>query len=266
MTAAPTLKAKPTLTGVYRPGQQLGQAFGLCIYGRGGVGKTSLLGTMPGRGLIIDVPQIEGGTFVLEAHAERIDVVPVESWDAINAIYWFLAKGEHDYQWVAIDSITAFQELAKRKTISDRALDIMDPHTMTLQEYGKVGRLLGEMVYKFRTLKQHTIWIAQERKFGGDNEGERGIIGPDVLPSALSMLMPSMLMMARLSVEFTMMGTAERHLRLGASESYYTKCRSKSGIEVPHVIRNPHLGKLLKFILGSGEKPDEVQETGLILG
>lgn len=252
---------KPITT--YKPGENVQQAFGLTIYGQGGTGKTTLIGTMPGRGLIIDVPQIEGGTFVLSDKADRIEVTSIETWDAIDNVYWFLKKGQHNYQWVAIDSITAMQELAKRKTVAERDLSA-DPHKLTLPEYGKIGQLVGELVYRFRTLPLHTIWIAQERKFGAD-EDSAGMIGPDVLPSALAALKPSMLLVGRLSVEHTLEGGWERQLRIGPHPRFHTKCRARPGLDVPAAIRNPDLTRLLKYLLGSGERPEEVQDIATML-
>lgn len=264
-TASPPTNAHRTLSGVYKPTSKQKQSFGICIYGKGGTGKTTLVGTMPGKGLVIDVPQIEGGTFVLEDNADRIDVVPVTTWSEINPIYWFLAKEKHDYQWVAIDSITAFTELAKRQTIKERDLDA-DPHTISLQEWGKIGRLLAELIYQFRVLPIHTIWIAQERRFGGmDEGGDSSTVGPDVSPAALQSLLPSMLLVGRLSVEHSIEGNWERHLRIGPSEHYYTKVRAKPGLSVPAIIRNPNLASILRYVLGSGARPDEVEEQSLIV-
>lgn len=248
---------------VYKPGDSTQQqAFGICIYGKGGSGKTTLVGTMPGHGLLIDVPQVEGGTFVLENVKDRIDVTTVERWDEIDRVYWYLVNGKHSYQWVAIDSLTAFTELAKRKTIKERDL-AADPHSISLQEWGKIGRLVGEMIYQFRTLKQHTIWIAQERSFGNDNEPK--IIGPDTSPAALTNLIPSMMLVGRLYVEQGEDGW-ERRLRIGPNEHYYTKTRAKPGLDIPAVVRNPRLDVLLKYMLGNGERPEEVNESLIILG
>lgn len=254
-----------TLPKLYKPGDQQasGQTFSVCIYGRGGSGKTTLLGTMPGKGLVIDVPQIEGGTFVLEAHAERIDVVPVETWNQIEEVRQYLDKGDHEYKWVAIDSITAMQELAKRKTIADRGLDA-DPHTITLKEYGKIGQLLGDLIYKFRLLPLHIIWIAQERSFGSD-DGQRTTIGPAVSPGALQALLPSMLLVGRLYVYERADGGWERRLRIGPSEDYYTKARAKPGQDVPPVVRNPNLSGIIRYLLGRGQRPEEAKEETFTL-
>src|SRR5437868_4967998 len=70
---------------VHKPGQGRG-GYGICLYGRSGAGKTSLLGTLPGKGLVIDVPQMEGGTEVLDTPelAARIDIHDITSWDEVE--------------------------------------------------------------------------------------------------------------------------------------------------------------------------------------
>lgn len=255
------------LPGVYKPSAKKREAYGICVYGRSGAGKTRLLGTMPGKGLVIDIPQIEGGTFVLSDVADRIDIVPVAKWEEIQPIFWYLKRETHSYNWVAIDSLSAMTELAKRKSLSERSLEA-DPHVISKQEWGKVGRLCGELIYQFRTLPIHTIWIAQERKFGtGDDDDSGMTIGPDVSPSSLAALLPSMLLCGRLSVEHTMDGTWERHFRIGPAEGYYTKARTAPGIESPAIVRNPNLGEILTYLLGlSTKRPDEVDESAIILG
>lgn len=257
MTNAPT-----SLRGLYKPSSDAKQAFGLCIYGRGGSGKTTLVGTMPGKGLVIDVPQVEGGTLVLEDKADRIDVVPVETWNDVDDIFWYLKGGKHDYRWVAIDSITAFQELAKRKVIKERDLDA-DPHTISLQEYGKMGQLIGELVYRFRTLSVHTIWIAQERQHGSDDSGH--VTGPDIIPSALASLMPSMMLVGRLSVQYNAEGGMDRIFRIGPHSDYYTKVRAKPGKDVPPVIIRPDLNVILRYLLGNGPPPEAAAAPSILI-
>lgn len=252
----------PTLA-TYKAGENASRAFSVCIYGKGGSGKTTLIGTMPGRGLVVDVPQIEGGTFVLSQHADRIDITNVEAWKDIEAVERFLRHGEHAYKWVAIDSITAMIELAKRRTLKERNLN-EDPHTMHLQDWGKMGRLVGEMIYRFRTLPLHTIWIAQERKFGSDEDlEEERMIGPDVSPAVLSDLKPPLLMMARLTASKASDGTWERRLLLGPDARRHCKFRTVAPeLDVPRIVRNPNLGGILGYLLGKNpNRPEQVDET-----
>lgn len=256
----------PRLAGTFKPSPRQGESYGICIYGRGGVGKTSLLATMPGKGLVIDVPQFEGGTFVLSGASERIDVYPCQQWEDIDAAFWFLAREPHSYRWVAVDSITGMQELAKRKTIGERDISA-DPHTISLQEWGKIGRLVSELIFRFRTLKIHTIWIAQERTHRGDDGGS-GPVGPDLTPSALSSLIPSMALLGRMSYEQGGDGAWQRLLRVGPHQDYYTKYRALPGVDMPPIIVNPNLHQILGYMLGlRQDRPEEaIIPTGFLIG
>lgn len=255
-------KEPAILSGAYKPGPAQREAFSICIYGRGGVGKTTLVGTMPGRGLILDTPKTEGGTFVLENVADRIDIYPLKSWGDIQTAFWFLKKEAHKYQWVAIDSITGVTQLAITKVIGEREIQA-DPHKISLPEWGIVGRLVGELVPDFRTLPIHTIWVAQERVFG--EEGQPKVIGPDTSPAARQMLIPPLLLCGRLYLSYGLDGTQDRVLRILPHPEFDAKARSRPGQTPPAVIKNPNLGVILKYLLGSGERPAEHEEGNVII-
>lgn len=258
-------KVVTSLPGLYKPGQQY-HSKSCCIYGRGGTGKTTAVGTMHGRGLVIDVPQIEGGAEVLEDKADRIDVYPVESWNQIDDVYWYLRGGKHDYKWVGIDSITAFVDLAKRRTVAERDL-ASDPNIIALQEWGKIGNLVDELIYRFRTLPLDVIWIAQERKHTlAENEGRAvSVMGPDVTPSILSSLVPSMTFIGRTFVNVALDGSVEYFIRLGPHPDYYTKIRARPGRPVPPVVKNPDLGVLFDYLQGGNQAPEAAEETGVLI-
>lgn len=252
----------------FKPSESKKHKLSLCIWGRGGVGKTTLLGTMPGKGLVIDVPVIEGGTYVLEDQEDRIDVTTIEEWAEIDKIYWFLKdKKNHDYDWVAVDTITAMTVLALRKVTGDRTI-VANPHKMTTPEWGTVGQMVGELVYKFRLLPVHIIWLAQERRFGNDNEPT--VMGPDTSPAARLKLLPPLMMCGRLWVEHNAIdGTSERRLRVHKHSDFDTKIRVKPGVSVPDIIREPDLKQIIRYALtGQGEPPEAAEETNsfLIMG
>lgn len=241
------------------------------IYGRGGVGKTTLLRTMPGRGLVIDVPQVEGGTFVLSDQAGRIDVLKATRWIDFQEVHKYLYAGAHDYKWVAIDSITAAQVLGKRKTLGERELSQADQHQVTQQDWGKIGELNAELYYKFCTLtKLHIIFIAQEQLKGSGDEGEPMEYQPNISPASLTALQPPQTMIGRLYTREVSTATGdlviERHLRVAPHARALAKCRTLPDRPVPPTIRNPSLGQLFGYLLGAkNAKPPEgvVDEGGL---
>jgi len=242
-----------------------------CIYGRGGVGKTTLLGTMPGKGIVIDVPHIEGGSIVLADHQDRIGLFQASDWGDLAEIYGYLRNDRHSYKWVAIDTLTAIQELAKRKTLKDREGILgADPHTISQQDWGKIGQLDAEVYYKFKLLPMHVIFNAQERLRGTD-EGALEY-QPDVSPSALSSLLPPMYLVGRLYIqEVTLESGAtewQRRLRVGPHYKTVTKVRALPGRQLPPVIVHPHLGHIFAYLLGKDvPAPEGVgSEEGGVLG
>lgn len=258
-------KTVTALTGLHKPGDDV-HSISACVYGRGGTGKTTLLGTMRGKGLIVDVPQIEGGTLVLADKASRIDVVPITKWNDLDEVYWYLAGGNHSYKWVGFDSITAVLELSRRRTIEERDLDA-DPHVISEREWGKIGSLLREAIYRFRTLPTDVMWIAQERRHTmATSEGaEAQVLGPDVTPSVLSGLLPSMLFVARTFVHVGLDGSVDYRLRLGPHEGFYTKCRARPGVRVPGVIRNANLAAIVDYLSGKGKELEEASDDSILV-
>ena len=227
-----------------------------CIYGRGGVGKTTLLGTMPGKGLVIDVPQVEGGTMVLSDKADKIDVIQVLRWEDVVEVYDYLRNGQHEYSWVGLDTITALQELSRRKTLKERDSVLAgDPHIVSMQDWGKIGALNTDLYFKFRALKLHCIFLAQESLKGS---GEDGMLEyqPTVSPASLQVLLPSMFLVGRLYVrevedEKTKATVVERHLRVGPHDRTVTKVRAVPGRQLPPVIKEPNLGQIFAWLLGA---------------
>ena len=240
--------------------------FAVVIYGRGGTGKTTLLGTMPGKGLILDIPQVEGGTMVLSDKADRIDVLPVTKWADFSDAWEFLSQTKHDYKWVAIDTITAAQELAKRRTLKERDTGSFagDPHQITMQDWGKIGELNKELYYRFKLLPFHLILTAQELLKG---TGEDGTLEyqPNISPASQNGL-TAMHVIGRLYTREVSDGTTkerttERRLRVGAISTAVAKARAVPGRAVPPVIKNPNLGQILGYLAGQDvPAPEGVQE------
>lgn len=257
-------KSRPSIASrIRKPTPTFGHV-AICIYGRGGVGKTSLLGTMPGKGLVLDVPTVEGGTLVLHNHADRIDVIDCLQWADFDDVWKYLRDVEHDYKWVAIDTLTAAQKLGIRKTMNERDLSA-DPHQISQQDWGKIGQLNAELYYRFRQLPLHLILLAQER-LKGTGEDAALEYQPDVSPASLTALIPPMHIVGRLytrEVSDTKgKRSIERRLRVGTHSSTVTKARTVPERQLPPVLKNPSLAIMLRYILGveGAPAPEEVFE------
>ena len=236
----------------------------------GGVGKTTLLSTLPGKGLVIDIPQIEGGTSVLEG-AENIKVLPILRWTEFDAAYKMLAKDHDLWDWVALDTATATQELAKRQVMKDREGDLsQDPKATSQQDWGKIANLNGELYYKFNMLPMHFIMLAQERKRG--NDGEESYYHPEVSPASLQALGPPQNLIGRLFTvdkegEDEDEPIIERQLMVGPHRQYMAKARCVPGRELPRIIAKPNLGRILAYMMGKEvKKPRRAKAEDSLFG
>ena len=234
------------------------------IYAYGGVGKTTLLGTIPGRGLVIDIPQFEGGTSVLSDKAPRIKMVPVVDWDELNKLYQYLRKGEHPFDWVAIDTITGAQQLARQKVLKERDEIASSSHKLRIQDWGDMGQLMGQLFEKFRLLPIPVILLAQEKARKEDTDDDETItrIVPNVSPASLDALVPHPMLTGHLYLYETDEGKWVRQLRVGPHSRYITKARSLPDRPLPAVIRNPNLGNILAYMMGQDvPRPKEGKES-----
>jgi hypothetical protein len=253
MATAPTSASKSIADRIAKPSGQMGYV-GATIFGKGGVGKTTLLGTMPGMGVVIDIPQVEGGTCVLVDQVDHVRVLPVTTWDDLDAAHKYLRDEKHGFKWYAIDTVTATQELAKRKTLKERDLS-GDPRIIDRQDWGKIGELQKSLFYSFRSLPMHGIFLAQEKLREG---GEGGALEyqPDVSPASLSGLVPSMFLIGRMFTREIEDPKAkelviERRLRVGTQTLSVAKVRALPTRQLPPVLKNPHLGRIFAWLLGS---------------
>lgn len=242
------------------------------IYSKGGVGKTSILSTMPGEGLILDVPDIEGGTYVIDPAANpNIEVYDVDVWKDFEEVRKGLASGVESkrgkpFKWVALDTLSAAQDLAKRETKKGRAIDV-DPSQVTQPEWGQIGERMTELIYQFRALKIHTIFLAQEQI----REVDDGIsmYVPAISPMSLTAFFPPQHLVGRMWVTEVLDDEGgikeERRMRVGAHEKFMTKARCVPGRVLPSVIADPDLKSILGWMLGvkNAKKPTAAPLGGL---
>ena len=247
---------------VFKPGEVL-PSKGITIYGKGGVGKTALLGTMPGRGLVIDFPSREGGTEVLGTFSDRIDVFTVNEWNDVETVCWKLETPDHGYTWVGIDSITAAQKYADYK-IAGKG-DLTKKREMTGSQMGDSGALVGEFIFRMRSINIWSIWIGLQRRRGNDEDASADKLwGPAVYPGVIDSLVPSMKIVARMLIERNNENKVERRLILGPVPNMITKVRAPLNIEIPYAIRNPNLGQLLLYLGGRDVKLDVVEDDAIL--
>lgn len=150
------------------------------VFGRHGQGKTRFAASAP-RVLIVDIN--EKGTRSARQF-KGAKVFPVSTWEDIDLIYWYLRNREHKFQSVAIDTITAMQQVCMSHVLgveADKNPD-KDRAMPSKREWGKLAELMRPTILNFRNLPMHVIFTAQERTVGDDDEPTEKV--PDLSPGS----------------------------------------------------------------------------------
>jgi hypothetical protein len=167
------------------PASELEDPFRLLIYGRSKVGKTRLASTAPNV-LMLDIN--EKGTKSTRRDTNP-DVLPIDRWDEITDAYWYLKEGDHGYDSVALDGLTAMQTLAMNHVLGEAtALDASrDPDMPSRPLWGKTSQLMKKQITNYRNLPMNVIFTALTRVNRDDEEDDDDLstttIGPAVSPA-----------------------------------------------------------------------------------
>ena len=229
------------------------------IYGEAGAGKTRLAATAP-KVLIVDINEL--GTDSVRRDINP-NVYPVERWQEVNDVFWYLQEGDHDYESVALDGLTALQTLCMNFVLGDEASRdaSRDPDMPSRQAWGKVGQLMKVQITNFRNLPLNTIYTAAERFSEiGDEEDDMFLkAGPEISPSIakharLAVGTIGYLVKREVIVKNKKKGTARKEVRrrllVGDSERYISKDRNGLFGEY---IDAPDLAEMLAMIRGEKE-------------
>lgn len=198
------------------------------IYGESGVGKTTLLGTLPGRTLVIDV---EGGCTVLR-NAEGVDRVAIpESLDNLKAVFDALASAkEIDYDNICLDSGT---ELEKFMLIRLAAMSKNDGMP-SLHDYGVVSFKMRDYMRQLRDLRERNVnVIVTCLEMPLELEQSDNSIKTRLYPMLAKKLAPEICglfdVVARLEVSTKPGAEGTRFLRLDGNEGMIAKNRYGNG-------------------------------------
>ena len=115
------------------------------LYANSGFGKTTQLGTLEGKTLILSA---ESGLLVLKD--KDIDVIDIASIQTLGEVYVALASGELVYDNVGIDSLTEIGEMIVSELLEDEYYSDPSNAFVLWKEYSK--RMMN-VCKKFRDLK-----------------------------------------------------------------------------------------------------------------
>ena len=125
------------------------------IYGTPGMGKTTLLGNLKGRTLIVDVDK---GTSVLTG-CENVDVLRLsEDFREVPPELTRQLKASCPYENVCLDSLSELE-----RAILARLASTNSTGTPTLQDYGKANSSLMNICRQLRNINANIFFTAWEQ-------------------------------------------------------------------------------------------------------
>ncbi len=237
------------------------------FYGKAGTGKTTIAATFP-NALLLDI-QDEGTDSVSDV--KGLKVWDITDLDEFEDVYWYLKKGDHDFDTVILDTVTMLQHLKIEDLVGDKLRKsgkmAGDWGTMTKQDWGAVAAYLKHWITEYRNLPMTVIFLAQERVFNtGEEDGDLGVIDPEVGP-ALSPSVKSHLNAAvsvigntfirsRIVTKTNEKGKKTKRekieycLGIGPSSIYTRKIRKPKAFELPDVLVDPEYEDIIAIIEG----------------
>lgn len=260
----------------------------LLIYGKSGTGKTTLSATFDGPILWIvcsggDQPG-ELRSIDTPEYRKKVSQIIIQHTNDIKEIIDHV-KETSKYTTIVLDHGSGLQDLALKEVLQsvgklppDGELPAQKSWGMAaMQEYGTAGLMTKEILRALLGCRGNVIILAQERTFGGKEDGQAAssdliqpVVGASFTPSVMGWLGPAV----DYVVQTFLAGKTESKvskltggkevtttsrvkgcdycLRTGPHELYMTKFRMPrgSGKGLPEYIIDPSAAKILKLIKG----------------
>ena len=231
----------------------------VCAYGRNGSGKTRLAASAP-KVLIANFPE-ETDRSIKGVPGAR--VYEITSWEKVGVLYWYLKGGEHPFESVALDTITAMNSLALEFVMGEA--EDRDPTRERSQPdkrtWGRAGQLMRGMLLAFYNLPMHTIFLAQERRIRDQDTEELLEITVDLPNSSRGVALGSVGVLGRMvprEVRTRHNGKVRKewvdHLFLAPHEIVWTKDQTHS---LGKVLREPTMSKIIEAWEANPPKPED---------
>lgn len=162
----------------------------MLIYGDPGVGKTTLAASAAAVKSMSEVLfiNVEGGALAISDPSvygakEVPDTVDFNGFDALSVIFKALARMEHPYKTVVIDSLSELtkynlDDVIRKKmasTTNRQGKVNRDEDDVFLEDYGTMTKQMRRVVRMFRDLPMHVIYTSHAEPY---DEGAK--VGPDL--------------------------------------------------------------------------------------
>lgn len=254
------------------------------IHGPQGSGKTTLASSVAdlGKTLFIDLIGEKGvRSFAGAQYAKNIDVVRPDTVTVMDDIFWKLDSGDHDYDAVVIDSLTALQKMTMRYLLGHSETAVKEIRQGTapaqIQTWGQSLDIMTDTATFWygladgnRPRPMHVVMTAQT-KIEESEEGDTRRT-PDVQRGAMSIILATAEYIVYTDLEEDMNAIGEdgtatyRHIvRFGADPVYRTKARIPAHLrgKIPRVLgrQRPTSIASLSRILEIGGAPKAAKTT-----
>lgn len=235
----------------------------ILVYGRNKKGKSTFCASAPN--VIIADPE-QGSTWM-----KGIDppLWPIRQWEDLAELYGFLRKGNHTYEWVAIDGLSRMNDMALDFTMKKRAERSMDsqPGLVNQKDWGQAGKVMKTMLVDFYNLDMGVIYTAQERPLESesaeaDTDVEEVAVGyvADLPKGSRGMVNSLVDLIGRIYIANIEVGertVKQRRLWVGEHPMYDTGYRNE--LALPDYLRKPTVPRLMRM-LETGKEPAIVRK------
>ena len=208
----------------------------MCAHGRGGVGKTTMIKTLP-KPVIISA---ESG--ILSLAGVTIPTLVISGIDDMEEAYNFVAFSEHakGFASVALDSISELAEVCLGK----EKANTKDGR----RAYGEMADKMGILIRKWRDLPGWHVYFSAKQGRMEDEVTGVSRYGPEMPGKKLTNAMPYFFdELFSMEIGRTAEGEEFRFLRTQTDLQYEAKDRSGA----LNQFEEPHLGKIIEKILAA---------------
>lgn len=205
-----------------------------CIYGQGGVGKSTLAATSPSP-IFIDAEQ---GTKAFAARGIDVPVAQVKSWDDVIEAFR-LIKDDKSFETIVIDPVDRFLDLLIDK--------VRNGSDMNLKKFGEVKDRMRRFIWAAKDSGKHVVFVAHETK---DKDDDQQIRSPMLQVNLAKELVNLCDIVGHLRVDTE----GKRSLRVQPEPKYEAKDRFDA---LGQLVQEPNVQSLISTIHAKfTKKPD----------